>query len=61
MVSSPPPRAAPPVAIAGSAAREPLRWDSAHLLGTGREALVQHRGQIYRLRLTAAGKLILTK
>jgi hemin uptake protein HemP len=39
----------------------PLRWDSAMLLGAGKEALVEHRGELYRLRLTAAGKLILTK
>lgn len=46
------------------AAREGLpmpRWDSRTLLGAQREALIEHRGEHYRLRLTAAGKLILTK
>ena len=54
--SSAPP---PPAARVPHAA--PLRWESTKLLGAGREALVEHRGECYRLRLTAAGKLILTK
>lgn len=37
------------------------RIDSATLLGSGRELLIEHRQQVYRLRLTAQGKLILTK
>ncbi len=37
------------------------RIDSATLLGPGRELLIEHRQQVYRLRLTAQGKLILTK
>lgn len=61
MVNMPPAPAAPPTSIASTAAREPLRWESTQLLGAGKEALVQHRGETYRLRLTAAGKLILTK
>ena len=31
------------------------------LLGGGRELLIDHNGARYRLRLTASGKLILTK
>lgn len=35
--------------------------DSATLLGPGGELFIQHREQVYRLRLTSQGKLILTK
>jgi len=31
------------------------------LLGAARQAVIEHRGQQYVLRLTASGKLILTK
>lgn len=34
---------------------------SAALLQGGREVLIHHDGQIYRLRLTASNKLILVK
>jgi hemin uptake protein HemP len=37
------------------------RIDSRELLGAGQEVEISHTGQIYRLRLTALGKLILTK
>ncbi|MFT3954507.1 MAG: hemin uptake protein HemP [Piscinibacter sp.] len=53
----PPP---PPAAPAVTAPALP-RWSSSVLLGERREALIDHRGEQYRLRLTAAGKLILTK
>lgn len=53
-VLPPPPPAAP-------AAPAPQRWSSSVLLGQQREVLIDHRGEQYRLRLTAAGKLILTK
>lgn len=33
----------------------------ASLLGSGREAVIVHRGERYRLRVTANDKLILTK
>ncbi|MBB4038812.1 hemin uptake protein HemP [Microvirga flocculans] len=33
----------------------------ASLIGTGREVVLIHRGERYRLRVTANGKLILTK
>lgn len=36
-------------------------WRSELLLGGGREARIEHAGAVYRLRLTALGKLILTK
>ena len=37
------------------------RWSSQELLGSQGEAEISHAGAIYRLRLTALGKLILTK
>lgn len=46
---------------AGVGVPPPPRWTSEALLGQQREALIEHRGEHYRLRLTAAGKLILTK
>jgi hemin uptake protein HemP len=41
--------------------RDPLRIDSRNLLAGGREFLIDHAGQAYRLRLTRNDKLILTK
>lgn len=35
--------------------------DSHQLLGTDGKVTIQHRGEIYQLRQTRAGKLILTK
>ncbi|SCY47642.1 hemin uptake protein HemP [Microvirga guangxiensis] len=35
--------------------------DVASLIGSGREVVLIHRGERYRLRVTANGKLILTK
>lgn len=37
------------------------RLDSRSLLGQDREVEIDHGGQLYRLRLTSLGKLILTK
>lgn len=37
------------------------RWDSTQLLGAAREVEIVHGDQVYRLRHTALGKLILTK
>ena len=37
------------------------RINSKTLLGDEREIEIEHGGQLYRLRLTALGKLILTK
>lgn len=57
------PPALPPPSPAAPALTAPAlpRWSSSVLLGEQREALIDHRGEQYRLRLTAAGKLILTK
>ncbi len=60
MTTSPPPEPRAPQTPAREAVALP-RWDSQMLLGAQREALIEHRGEHYRLRLTAAGKLILTK
>lgn len=49
-----------PAALAGSLAG-PLRLDSRNLFRSGREIIIEHDGADYRLRLTANGKLILTK
>ncbi|MBM1170514.1 hemin uptake protein HemP [Microvirga arabica] len=35
--------------------------DVASLIGASREVVLLHRGERYRLRVTASGKLILTK
>lgn len=37
------------------------RLDTGTVFGAGREVILVHRGQEYRLRITKAGKLILTK
>jgi hemin uptake protein HemP len=47
--ANPPPPSAPP------------QWSSELLLGGQREARIAHQGSVYTLRLTASGKLILTK
>lgn len=60
MTTSPPPEPRAPQTPVREGATLP-RWDSQTLLGAQREALIEHRGEHYRLRLTAAGKLILTK
>ncbi len=39
----------------------PARWRSADLLGGATRVEIDHAGAIYQLRLTAQGKLILTK
>jgi hemin uptake protein HemP len=41
--------------------RGPRHWRSNELLGASGEAVVVHGNVSYRLRLTATGKLILTK
>lgn len=43
------------------AALTPPRWRSHELLTAGPVAEIDHDGQIYRLRRTSQGKLILTK
>jgi hemin uptake protein HemP len=39
----------------------PLQLDSRQLFGAAQEVLIHHAGQVYRLRHTLNGKLILTK
>ena len=51
-----PPAAAPP---APSPARRRIR--SVELFGEARELIIEHRAEEYRLTITRAGKLILTK
>jgi hemin uptake protein HemP len=41
--------------------QRPRRVKVSELLAGGREAILEHGGQDYRLRVTANGKLILTK
>jgi hemin uptake protein HemP len=45
----------------GDTRRPPVRVQLANLLEGGREAIIVHNGEDYRLRVTANGKLILTK
>ncbi|HYG69826.1 MAG TPA: hemin uptake protein HemP [Anaeromyxobacteraceae bacterium] len=41
---------------------KPRRTTSAELMGPdGRELVIEHAGEEYRLRITSTGKLILTK
>ena len=44
-----------------SASQPVKRIAISDLLGSGREAILLHQGDEYRLRLTSNGKLILTK
>jgi hemin uptake protein HemP len=37
------------------------RLDSRDLFGAAREIMIEHGGDVYRLRITAQNKLILTK
>jgi hemin uptake protein HemP len=46
---------------ARAAAKRPVRLLVSEILDGGREAILEHSGQDYRLRITANGKLILTK
>jgi hemin uptake protein HemP len=39
----------------------PIRYIVSELLEGGREAILEHDGAEYRLRITANGRLILTK
>ena len=45
----------------GGPAPRPARWDVAALCGDTGEAILVHKGEHYRLRVTARGRLILTK
>lgn len=50
-----------PAADAARAPHQQIRVLVSELLRGGREAILEHSGQDYRLRITANGKLILTK
>jgi hemin uptake protein HemP len=63
-----PPCGSPPVPVPAQhpaqAATPPARarrWRSDELIGAGKEVEISHAGAVYRLRVTALGKLILTK
>ena len=60
-----PGQAVPPparnVATAGGPQLDIPRWTSGQLFGPASEVHIEHAGSIYRLRITALGKLILTK
>ena len=59
----PAPAVVPTAAVqeAQQASGEMRQWTSAAILGNGREALIEHVGAIYRLRLTSRGRLYLSK
>jgi len=46
---------------AANPSREPPVVDVRELVGEGKEAVILHAGERYRLRITANDKLILTK
>lgn len=57
-------RAAGPMRISRPEARpaaDMTRWSSETLLNGGHQVEITHGDQVYRLRLTSLGKLILTK
>jgi len=56
-----PPRTGPTTDAGTPAATPPLEIDSEALLCGRTEVRIRHRGEIYRLTLTRAGKLILHK
>jgi hemin uptake protein HemP len=47
--------------VAKLALQERPTFESSELLQGRSEALIEHRGEMYRLRLTGSGKLYLTK
>ena len=53
--------APPPAQPAAARAQPPRRLTSAQLLEGATEVEIEHRGAMYRLRLTSLDKLILTK
>ncbi|WP_245898242.1 hemin uptake protein HemP [Phreatobacter cathodiphilus] len=62
MISSPPtyPSGDRPNMVADGATTVPV-VEVGSILGAGREAVILHKGERYRLRVTANDKLILTK
>ncbi|MFN3302690.1 MAG: hemin uptake protein HemP [Roseateles sp.] len=61
LVEPEPPQPAAPPALTRADLPAPRRIDSAALLGARGELLIVHGPQVYRLRVTRQGKLILTK
>ena len=61
VMSSEGPKGARPDAAATPRGQAPVRIELIDLLRGGREAIIVHNGADYRLRVTANGKLILTK
>ena len=57
--AAPKPETSPPVATPGRSAENSVC--SRTLLGNHKLLLIEHRGEIYRLRETRSGKLILNK
>jgi hemin uptake protein HemP len=57
----PDPTPAPPARAAGNHPAAPRRVASSELFGRAAELHIEHGGSTYRLRITALGKLILTK
>ena len=49
------------VAVSQHANNRIKRWTSQELFAGGRELVIVHAGNEYRLRLTSLGKLVLTK
>jgi hemin uptake protein HemP len=60
-VAQEPAHASPPDRSPTAASTAAQRIDSHRLLAGGRELVIDHAGQEYRLRLTRNDKLILTK
>ncbi|RZL35484.1 MAG: hemin uptake protein HemP [Rubrivivax sp.] len=56
-----PPKSLAAAPTASAAAEQARRVDSATLLGPRGEVFIHHQQQVYRLRVTSLGKLILTK
>jgi hemin uptake protein HemP len=62
MLADPDPRQKPALPTAASPMADgPRRIDSTTLLGVRGEVHIVHQQQVYRLRVTSLGKLILTK
>ena len=58
LISVEPTRETPPLHTPETS---PPQWSSDDLLGASDEAHIVHRGDVYRLRRTLTGQLILTK
>jgi hemin uptake protein HemP len=58
---TPRPAPAPPARTAGAGPAAPRCVASGELFGRATELHIEHGGSTYRLRITALGKLILTK